>query len=289
MRRILVLRGGALGDFLVTLPALAALRRRWPAARIVLAGNATAAVLGREAGLVDEIISQHERRWVPLFGPPPLPGELQRFLDGFDLVLNYWPDPDASLRRHFPSRPGQRFLGATALPREGPAAAHYGAPLRELGLTPDRLVVPLAAPAVAPEGVALHPGSGSPAKNWPLARWAELARWLRAERGARLFVVSGEAEPADVLAGVGEAWRGLPLPELRDRLARCRFFVGHDSGIAHLAAAVGTPGVLLFGPSDPAIWAPPVATLRVVRAGADLADLSVPAVTAAIAAAWPGR
>ena len=58
----------------------------------------------------------------------------------------------------------------------------------------------------------------------------------------------------------------LPLPALGALLARCREFLGHDSGISHLAAAVGTPCVLLFGPTDPDIWAPPYPSVEIVRA-----------------------
>src|ERR1051326_4662341 len=159
MRKILVLRGGALGDFIVTLPALALLRQRWPAARIELAGNASAAALGlndvgppivgapisdsaaarRQApalrrGLLDTVHSQHEARWSALFSDEPLPSIFAAWLSEFDLVLNYWPDPDGELRRRFPLRSGQKFLSASAAPACAPAAAHYCAPLRELGL-----------------------------------------------------------------------------------------------------------------------------------------------------------
>ena len=71
MRKILVLRGGALGDFIVTLPALALLRRRWPESRIELAGNAVAAEIGRREGLLDAVHSQHEARWSGLYGSGP--------------------------------------------------------------------------------------------------------------------------------------------------------------------------------------------------------------------------
>src|ERR1044071_6481045 len=118
MKNILVLRGGALGDFIVTLPALALLRQRWPDARIELVGNATAAQLARERELIDVVHSQHEARWSCLFGDASarLPSEFAAWLATFDLVLNYWPDPDGELRRRFPSRSGQVFLGAPAMP-----------------------------------------------------------------------------------------------------------------------------------------------------------------------------
>jgi hypothetical protein len=77
--------------------------------------------------------------------------------------------------------------------------------------------------------------------------------------------------------------RDLPLTELAARLARCRLFLGHDSGVSHLAAAVGTPCVLLFGPTEPAMWAPPGAHVRVVRRGPALGALVVDDLLAAAA------
>ncbi len=286
MRKILVLRGGALGDFLVTLPALALLRAGWPAARIELAGNATAAALARARGLIDAAHSQHEARWAALFGGGPLPVEFGAWLADFDLVVNFWPDPAGELRRRFPCRDGQRFLTATAMPAQAPAAAHYCEPLRSLGLSTETFWFPLESPDLTTPRpmprVALHPGSGSPRKNWPLDRWAELCGWLNGEHGAELLMLSGEAEPPDVLAGFGRSARNLPLPALTTELARCQLFVGHDSGISHLAAACSVPSVLLFGPTDPAMWAPPAPHVRILRAGAELTAISVAEVRRAI-------
>src|SRR5262245_58505846 len=134
MRKILVLRGGALGDLVVTLPALAALRQRWPEARIELIGNAAAAELARTRGLLDGVHSQHAARWSALYSPAPLPAELAAWLGAFDLVISFWPDPAGELRRRFPVRVGQRFLSAPAMPARAPAAAHYCEALREIGI-----------------------------------------------------------------------------------------------------------------------------------------------------------
>lgn len=280
MRRILVLRGGALGDFIVTLPALARLRRRWPDARIELAGNATAGQLGLEAGLLDAVYAQHEARWSALFSDTPLPPDFDRFLAAFDLVVCFWPDPDGQLARRFPRHAGQRFLSAAALPATAPAAAHYSQALDPLGLAPESHFFRLrTTSAPAPRGgpVVFHPGSGSPRKNWPADRWRELIPRLPAP----ISLVVGEAEP--------DAWRtfthpgvtvlaNLSLAKLADYLAASRLFIGHDSGVSHLAAACGVPCVLLFGPTDPAVWAPPAPHVRVLQAGPDLARLGVSAV-----------
>jgi heptosyltransferase-3 len=277
MRRILVLRGGALGDFIVTLPALALLRQRWPAARIELAGNARAAALAVARGLLDTAHSQHEARWGALFGRGALPEDFAHWLEGFDLVVNYWPDPEGELRARFPLRKEQVLLSAAAMPTIAPAAAHYSAVLRELGLEPREVFHPLAVTSVSEskQRIAIHPGSGSPRKNWPLDRWAALAAWLQRDHAAELLIVTGEAERPDTLAEFGTPANALPLEELVNQLRGCISFLGHDSGISHLAAACGVPCLLLFGPTDPAMWAPPAPHVRVLRRGADLESISL--------------
>ncbi|HVS53394.1 MAG TPA: glycosyltransferase family 9 protein [Opitutaceae bacterium] len=296
MRRILVLRGGALGDFIVTLPALALLRRRWPEAHIELVGNAAAAALALHRGLLDRVHSQHEARWSALFDPAPLPAALGAWLAEFDLVVNYWPDPQGELRGHFPCRAGQKFLAAEAMPQCAPAAAHYCEPLRERGLVAEKFWFALDEEIIGRGRqtlpcIAVHPGSGSPRKNWPIARWRELI----AELDAPLLLILGEAERetwrplAD--AGLGSQVRlaeNLPLETLVAELKHCRLFLGHDSGISHLAAACGVPSVLLFGPTDPAMWSPPAPHVRVLHCGPDLSSISIADVRQAITSAMQG-
>jgi heptosyltransferase III len=278
MRKILVLRGGALGDFLVTLPAIALLRTRWPDARIELVGNATAATLAVTRGLLDAAHSQHEARWSALFSAAPLPAELRAWLEGFDLVVNYWPDPDRDLRRRFPACAGQTFLHADAMPTQTPAAAHYCEPLRALGLETTNYFHSLA-PWRGGGPIAFHPGSGSPRKNWPLARWHELIAGL----DAPVLVIRGEAEAGLSLPPTVRIADNLPLESLVSELASCRLFLGHDSGVSHLAAACGVPSILLFGPTDPAMWAPPAPHVRVIQSGPDLNSISVVDVLEAVA------
>jgi len=287
MQRILVLRGGALGDFIVTLPALALLRERWPGAHLELAGNATAAQLARARGLLNAVHSQHETRWSSLYGEGELPPDFARWLADFDLVVSFWPDPDRRLRRHFPRRPDQLFLCAPALPEVAPAAAHYCAALQPLGLTASRWWYPLIDPAarnVRRRGLLIHPGSGSPRKNWPAENWVELCARLELP----VTLILGEAEL--------ERWAKFhqpgftllvrpPLEELCAQLSRCDLFLGHDSGVSHLAAACGAPCLLLFGPTDPKMWAPPPPGVRVLQAGGEVTAISVEQVERALPAA----
>ena len=128
--------------------------------------------------------------------------------------------------------------------------------------------------------VAIHPGSGSERKNWPLQNWIDLgiAIFLR---NARLLS-HGEADEAQTNC-LAHAWRDGAVHSRK--ICRCRSsrqfwrirsFIGHDSGISHLAAAAGARCILLFGPTDPAIWAPLNQNVRVIRArNGDLRNLDV--------------
>ena len=132
--------------------------------------------------------------------------------------------------------------------------------------------------------LALHPGSGSPRKNWPADRFAALARDLA--RGAPWLLVHGPADagPAAVLRSVEGAVEAahLPLRVLARVLSAAGVHVGNDSGASHLAAAAGAPTLALFGPTDPALWAPVGRRVRVLRGdGGRLEGLAVPEVAAA--------
>lgn len=277
--KILVLRGGALGDFIVTLPALHLLKGRWPEAQITLVGNATAAKLGLADGVLTEAYSQHEARWAALYGSDPLPALLREWLETFDLVLSFWPDPEGELCSRFPLRSAQRFIAGPAKPSAGPAAAHFCAVLGPLGLVAGEITPRLRLPSLKYTAdstqVSLHPGSSSPERNWPVDRWAEVAAELR-RRGFRVLIIAGECdlEAAERLSPYGEVLVEPPLLELARRLARGTLHLGHDTGVSHLAAALGLPCVVLFGPTDPGIWAPQSPLVKILRRGSDLASIS---------------
>jgi heptosyltransferase-2 len=151
--------------------------------------------------------------------------------------------------------------------------------------------------------IAIHPGSGSKEKNWPLENWIDLLSSKRGLSGAKgelghignqlsLVIVSGEADEAQI-AQLENAWRDrdvrfvkdLPLPHLAAVLEHT-IFMGHDSGISHLAAAAGADCILLFGPTDPDIWAPRNENVRVLRPqSARLSDLGIAPVHAVLSAA----
>ncbi len=258
---------GALGDFIATLPALALWKNRRPIDKLVLLGNSAIGALSLDAGLIDESWDIDSSRFVPLFGDDYSPAAAN-LLTLFDaaVVFTHSPSPlRANLRRSaiaelhsqepFPASPGihvvdyhlSLFADPATLalqersPRLSPSADAFA---QSLKLLPG---------GIAP--VALHAGSGSALKNWPIDRYRELAAHLR-RCGLPIAWIRGPADvPFDVPSG--DICIDQPsLPALAAFLSGCRLFIGNDSGVAHLAAAVDCPVVAIFGPSDPVTWSP---------------------------------
>jgi heptosyltransferase-3 len=230
--RLFVYRPGAIGDTVLTLPALAALRRRFPGCAITYAGNAAMAPLLP----VEEALSADDVRLLPLFAVPPQP----------------WPGADWHV---IFARQPCGLPGIQRDPLEAVASGIHVADWLVDGVDPGfaervpRLEVPSGGEPAAAQGapVVIHPGAGSPAKRWPAEKFAQLVRRLALPFAA----IQG---PADEPFPGGELWHNRPLPELASRLKRSRLFVGNDSGITHLAAAAGTPTVAIYAASDPALW-----------------------------------
>ncbi|MEM1057750.1 MAG: glycosyltransferase family 9 protein [Verrucomicrobiota bacterium] len=290
MERILTIRGGAIGDFLLTLPTVARLKAEWPEARLEALGYPSIAELGLGRGYFEAVRSM-DRSGLPSFFIPDtiLDPEWMDYFRSFDLIVSYLYDPDGFFRANVEKCQPGRLLSVSPKVEEGrPAAFHLAAPLGELELEltspaarlhpndEDREAARQAHPVLfdgAP-WIAVHPGSGSASKNWPALRWVDVIQACLETRLGRVALIGGEAEGGRLqeLAGAitssgadrVHVVQDLPLPALAALLAGARLFLGHDSGISHLAAAAGAPVLTLFGPTDPATWAPQGERVRVL-------------------------
>jgi heptosyltransferase-2 len=309
MNRILVIRGGALGDFILTLPTLRALRIEFPKAEIDLLGYKHIAEIARHRFYANQVRSIEYGGLSRFFARNgELPADLADYFACFDMVISYLFDPDCIFTNNLERCGVENILiGPARIAAGSHAIDQLAAPLAELGLRledPAARVFPseedrrFARDFIAPDGtplIAIHPGSGSKQKNWPIENWMELGNALLGEPAfaGRILVIVGEADDTET-ALLRAHWnnprvriaKSLPLPELAALLEQS-IFVGHDSGISHLAAATGAKCLLLFGPTDPAIWAPRGDNIQVIRAaGGELAALSVETVLSAARTTW---
>jgi ADP-heptose:LPS heptosyltransferase len=290
--KFLVIRGGAIGDFILTLPVFAALRRQFPQTHLEVLGYPHIAGLALAGRLVDAVCSIEARALAGFFAPrAPLDERLANYFAGFDVILSFLYDPDRIFQENVGRCARAQFIAGPHRPDEKidlHATEVFLKPLERLAIfgadpTP-RLELVDANGFTLPAGhwLALHPGSGSEKKNWPEANWRELIRRLLDLNDHRFLLVGGEAE-GDRLGRLSSAiaaerlrvMRNSPLPELAGRLKQCVGFIGHDSGITHLAAALGLPGIVLWGDSNPTIWRPKNERMRLLRHPQGLARISV--------------
>lgn len=289
--KILVIRGGAIGDFILTLPALAALRRQFPDAVLEVLGYPHIVPLAVAGGLADNVRSIDARSLASFFARHgDLAEDLSDYFSEFDIIVSYLYDPDEIFRTNISRCSPAQFIKGPHRPEESgrvSAAQAFLKPLERLAIFEADPVPRLSlkaeqGPTTARRRLALHPGSGSELKNWPEARWAELIQHLLAASALDLLLVGGEAE-GERLQRLSAALpptrvrvaKNLPLADLAHLLARCCGFVGHDSGISHLAAAVGLPGVVLWGPTADTVWRPPSEKVTLLRHHAGLSRLPV--------------
>jgi ADP-heptose:LPS heptosyltransferase len=271
--RLVVLRALGLGDLLTAVPALRALAAAFPGHRRLLVGPAALAPLvalvdaADGAPAIDEVLDAGPLEPVPaagrgadvavnLHGRGPQSHAVLLAASPGSLVAFAHPDVPAS--QGGPQwRPDEherdrwcRMLAAHDIPAD-PADLELRAP-----------AVP--APEQARDATVLHPGAAQAARRWPVDRWIEVAR-ARARAGDRVVLTGSPAE-AGTARAVAEG-AGLPAScvlagttgpaELAAVVAAARVVVCGDTGVGHLATALGVPSVLLFGPSPPSTWGPP--------------------------------
>src|SRR5262249_20440422 len=225
MHRRLLIRPGAIGDVILSLPQLESFRANYtevwvprPALPLIRFADRARAIADTGLDLIGILDDAH----VPM-------------LESFDSIYSWYGTNRDEFRAAVADLPFT-FFPAFPIP-------NIGNP---------KIVVP---DAPREDFVAIHPFSGSARKNWPLEDFREVARGL--------------ATPVEWIAGpedlIENAVRYNDLYQLACRLARARLYIGNDSGITHLAAAVGVPVIAIFLTTDPAIWAPRSERVIVVR------------------------
>jgi heptosyltransferase-2 len=303
--KILIRATNWVGDAILALPALRAVRKRFSDAEIAIVARPYVADIYRDQQICDRLVAYDPQGAHAGFsGRERLAGELRA--EKFDVALLLQNAFDAAWlawRASIPerigyARDGRSFLltKAVPVPRPGEISAHemyyYLELLRRAGwidsLSDETFIAMcvseekrrLASQFLAESGVRPHslrvaigPGASyGSAKCWLPARFAELANWLQVQADADI-ILFGTTSEANVSKAISEEMRRSPInltgrttiADLPALLSQCHLFVGNDSGAMHVAAAVGLPVVAVFGPTDPHGTAPVTPRCTIVQ------------------------
>ncbi len=276
-----------LGDALLTFPLLVALRAKYTNVHITFVGSPAVLPLA-QAWHIAEVVREFDKHWSKLFSDELVHrSKLRKLLQQTDLAL-CWPTLSATMLRQNLLETGARNVIILKPPDEG--STHVMEHIAELAgvqpVQPEKIVLPYTGSAgfhtyKAP--VALHPGCME-YRRWPVASYAALVdALLRLRYPVLLLSGPNEAELLKTVQqqltispekGMLTVLANAPLLEVARQLKQCGCFVGHDTGTSHLAGLLGIPTLVLFGPSNPAIWRPVGPAVKVIQ-HEPLADLSV--------------
>jgi ADP-heptose:LPS heptosyltransferase len=277
---ILVLHPGALGDIILALPAISLLRQAYPSSRITFAGNIDHLDFILK-GRVDAVLSLSTLPLHRLYtSEAPAEADIQ-FWKSYHHIISWTGSADVHFCRNMKAiHPDARIASWKPAAEDTRHVSQIFAD--SLGIeVPDTNVLPVNLEpdaATRDQGrqwllkngwngadplTAIHPGAGGSYKRWPLLRYIELVRYLVVHDNRRVIIIEGPAEQGmtrQILQAVPHVnlipCEGAGIPLVAGILAHCQNFIGNDSGITHLAAAMGVPCLALFGPTLPKHWAP---------------------------------
>jgi len=293
--KILILQLKRIGDLIQTSPAIHCLREAFPDAHLTLAVDSSCQGL-LDGIAVDECWVQHKSAgWAGLFGFGPnawMKRELPAFRGDFCLDFtgtdrSAWLTFSSSCQRRVTFERFQRkflrnfvytdFVNSPVGDRH--TADHYTDLLQPLGISRENVPLALRLPVTVEDTtrallakavitgsyVVIHAGTARPEKYWVPERWAQVMDFLTVESGLKI-VLTGSSDPAEQahLAAIKDSFRGLcadlsgqtNLLELAALIRGAKLFCGVDTAAMHLADAMGTPSLALFGPTNPFHWKP---------------------------------
>jgi ADP-heptose:LPS heptosyltransferase len=288
--KILIIHAGGIGDLLLALPALRAFRMAFPVSSPELLGlPERLSLIAHDLGAAS-IHSLHQAGLAHFYlKGGVLPSRFVEFFSLFSAAILIGRSQAETLAENLRRAGLARVIFLPSFPEEGERLHVSDAllkALRSFGIEGQGSFSPLRLSGEALSSadellnkagwkrggriLAIHPGSGSPAKNWSPRKFALVADW--ASERALIVLISGPARDGrdEVLMAVKKSrpfvLDQLPLPDLAAVLTKCTAFLGNDSGITHLAARTGIPTVALFGPTDSAVWGPRGPGVRIMTA-----------------------
>ena len=202
--RILIIRGGAIGDFILTLPVLQALRDNFPEAKVDVLGYPKIANLAKIGGLANETKAIEAQAVASFFARNgTLDKEWEAYFAAFEIIISFLYDPDDIFKTNVGRCSKAQFIQGPHRPSETDevhATDVFLEPLEQLAIfeadnIPRLTLTDKEAPTpILHSYLAIHPGSGSKSKNWPIARWIDLIKILLDQTDWHFLIVGGEAE-----------------------------------------------------------------------------------------------
>lgn len=258
---------GALGDFITTIPAIQYYKMLNPGGHLTLLGKPAMGKFAKDIGLIDDWLDVDGPKFLPLFHDD-FSDVAEKLLAAFTTAILFTSN-DSCLFKNIAQSGISRLLHQPPFPSTRVPIIDYHLSLfcdpttvAESEKIPTIIPPPDAFSSIEkflPPGsekpVAIHPGSGSKKKNWPFDRFLQVADFFRSRQIPVLWI-KGPAEESFVFPPTDSVAAHLSIAELAALLANCRSYLGNDSGVTHLAAAVGCRTVAVFGSSDKRIWAP---------------------------------
>lgn len=253
-KTFLFVHRGALGDFIMTWPALVALRWKFADYRFIGIGRPDYLALAMEMGLVDDIYDCESQEFLSFFGGEMLP----RVLEGLTSAL-LWTEDEPKLRGLLHQKCSGTFHFQAALPPTGQEHAmdyHLQClPYFSLPAVPEEdLYFPIS--TQRQNYAVIHPGSGSKDKNYDPEFYAFLANELKSRRfpDTRILIGPAEKDLKKIFANRFPIQEPETCVELAKVLSGAGLFIGNDSGVSHLSAILGTKTLALFKSSNSAQW-----------------------------------
>ena len=261
---ILIIHPGALGDVLQAAPALAGLRVATGGAPLVFAGQPRIGRLLVALDVVTEALGFDSLGIETLFTREPLPETLRALTARCGRVVSWFGSREPLYRARLAGLARDTIVAPPVPEDEKPVWRHLLGTLERWGVAPPEAPTPLRLPGAAPERevFVVHPGSGATWKQWPAERFADVIHAVSERRPLPVLLHQGPADRA--AADALHARLSVPcarlvepdLPALAAALASARAYLGADSGVSHLAAALGAPAVILFPAVTRRRWTP---------------------------------
>jgi len=306
---MLIVHQGAIGDLILSLPALHAIRAAYPHHQVEMLGYPRILRLLHRRFYADTIASIERAMFAPLYqDEPPADPSLRAYCSAFDPIFVFGGRAQDLSAAHLRGMTGGRVFCVRPFPETGHMHVSdfqisqlrgWGirASEREPVLFPaaedvseaSRLLADNGLPAQEGAVMAVHPGSGSSRKNWAPHCFAVLIKRTAAMHRGRVVLIAGPADDEPCRRVTQElacmrvtVVRRPELTVLAGLLRHCSLYVGNDSGVTHIVAALGVPTLALFGPTDPAVWGPRGRRVCILRGSDKRHGWSWPSVDAVV-------